>query len=448
MHKSVDSGQWTVVSETRDEPGSLDCQQHAVRQLSGVLVIAMAMMLEGASVSAQAPGQDEPAPTDWPTTISRLQQQLSQRPDHVPTRTQLAIAYNNYGVSLGDAGQWTLAARQLEEALRLDGANEQFRHNFARIRLSQAQEAYQRHQANEAVGLLDKALALDPRLAPAHALRGEIEYDRQQLKQAKAAWQRALELDPTQAEVSQRLNQVTQELPVESEFERLLQTSFDLRYEESLERPAGFDVRDALLEARRAVGSDFAYWPTYRLVVLIYSAEYFRALRRETPDWVAGQFDGKIRVPLPGAHLDPSVVKQIISHEYTHAVVQDLTKGRCPTWLNEGLGEYEGRRQMPGSLARLAAASQSQAMIPWKELSDWISTTRPAEEVGLAYEQSYSLVAYLIERYGLWRIRRLLKAITEGGSWQDVLSKEYRLKLARLEADWRTWLPEFLRRPR
>ena len=413
----------------------------------GVMLIAW-LCLPWPGVWADADAAPDPEPADWPSTIARLQQQAQLHPGLAHARQQLATAYNNYGVSLGQQGQWELAARQLEEAIRLDDGNQQFLENLSNSYLHQAHDAYQQQRLTEAAEVAEKALALTPESAQAYSLLGEIEYARQRLKEAKAAWQRAVELDPNQPTVAKRLQQVSEELPVESKFERLSQASFDLRYEEQLERPVGFDIRDALLEARRSVGSDFAYWPSHQIVVLIYSAESFRALREETPEWVAGQFDGKIRVPLPSAQLNQVAVKQILFHEYTHALIHDLTSGACPTWLNEGLAEYEGRTQLAGTVEHLAAASREQRLIPWGELSNHLSTTLPAEEVALAYEQSYSIVAYLVERYGFWRIRRVLKATGEGQAWEQVLSQEYRMKPPRLEAVWREWLPQFLSGPR
>ncbi len=412
-----------------------------------VVGLAVAVLLLGApwrAAGTEQTARDVQEATDWPTVIATLQRQLAQWPSHVQTRQQLAVAYNNYGVALGDQGQWELAARQLQEALRLDEQSQQFRTNLSAIYVNQARDAASRHQSREALALLDQALTLDPGSVHAYVLRGEIEYDRQRLKEAKAAWERALELDPGQGALVERLRQVSEELPVESQFEQLSQMSFDLRYEEALERPVGFDIRDALLEARRLVGSHFAYWPKHKIVVLIYSAEQFRALRQETPEWVAGQFDGKIRVPMPSAQLPRGQVKQIVFHEYTHALIHDLTNGRCPLWLNEGLAEYEGRTQAAGSLARLAGAVQEERLIPWGGLSDSFAPSRSLEQIGLAYEQAYSVAAFLIERYSFWRIRRILSAVAEGTSWEEVLSRELRMKLSRLEANWRDWLPRFL----
>ena len=418
-------------------------------RVRGFQILAMAtifaLMVSSRSVQGADQTEDGEGPVDWPALISRLQQRVYDHPGLAQARHQLATAYNNYGVQLGQEGQWNLAVRQFQEAIRLADDDQQFKRNLANVRMNQAYDAYQRHQIPEALQALDQTVTLDPELVQAYVLRGQIEYDRQQLKEAKAAWERAVALDPSQTELAQRLKQVTQELPVESKFERLSQSYFDLRYEEQVERPVGFDIRDALYEARRTVGSDFAYWPDRKFVVLIYSAESFRALRQEVPDWVGGQFDGKIRVPLPSAQLDQAIVRQVLFHEYTHALVHDLAKDACPTWLNEGLAEYEGRTQAPGDLTLLAGARDAGQLIPWLQLSEHITGGESAQAVGLAYEQSYSIIAYLAAQHGFWRFRRLLKTIGEGTPWLAAMEQEYHLKLTRLEGRWQAWLPEWLK---
>lgn len=407
------------------------------------LLAVMGLLLGDMPIDAQPVDQQQDS-TNWPEIIAKLQQEVYQRQGLAVLRQQLAVAYNNYGVQLSQAGQWDLAARQLQEAIRIDSTNDQFPTNLSNVYLNQASLAHQRYQDNEALAALDHALALRPDLAQAYALRGEIEYGRQRLKEAKAAWKQSLELDPGQPDLEKRLAQVTQELPVESKFERLSQAYFDLRYEEGLQQSGGFDVRDALLEARREVGSDFAYWPKHKIVVLIYSADSFRTLRQETPDWVAGQFDGKIRVPLPGTQLDSATVKQIIFHEYTHALVYDLAGVSCPTWFNEGLAEYQGAKEKPPTFSRLASAAAAKRLLKWEELSDQFSTALPADAVALGYQEAHSIIQYLVKRYGFWRMRRVLKALADGQQLPDVLESEFRVRTVRLEAQWREWLPELL----
>jgi len=381
---------------------------------------------------------------DWPVVIAQLRQDVQQRPGLTSVRQQLAVALNNYGVELAGQQAWDQAKQQLEEARRVDPDNTQLAKNLASIYLSEAHHHYEHHRGKEARGALEQSLRLDPTLAPAYVLLGNLEYESQQLAKAKAAWEHAMTLDPYAGDLTERLKRVSEELPVESKFERLSQAYFDLRYEEQLERPAGFDIRDALLEARGEVGSDFAYWPKYKIVVLIYSAPSFRALRAETPEWVAGQYDGKIRVPLPSGQLDAAMVKQIIFHEYTHALVHDLARGKCPVWFNEGLAEYEGTKAGSPRVDQLSAAATNGRLLAWHALDRQFSSSLPLDAVALGYQQSHSIVRYLVERYGFWRIRRILKSLADGASLEEAFTQEFHLKWSRLEASWQSWLPQWL----
>ncbi len=386
----------------------------------------------------------EQEPTDWPTAISQLQQEVYRRPGFAQLREQLAIAHNNYGVQLGDQKQWDLAVHEVEEAIRIDEANASFRTNLTTLYLNQALSQQQAHDPEAALETLEKAIAIDPNLARAYAMTGDIEYERQHLKEAQAAWEQAVQLDPNLQTVAKRLERVTQELPVESKFDRLPQTYFDLRYEEEVGRSAGFDLQEALFDARRSVGSDFAYWPKHRIVALIYTADSFRRLREETPEWVAGQFDGKIRVPLPSAQLDVAAVKRILHHEYTHALIYDLTGSRCPVWLNEGLAEYEEQKDTAGSFRALAAAYQENRLVPWERLSAQFAPGMPVGEVQLGYEQAHSIARYFVERYSFWRIRKILEMLGEGHSWEETCEETLHVKSSRVETAWREWLKDQL----
>jgi hypothetical protein len=293
--------------------------------------------------------------------------------------------------------------------------------------------------------LVEKALKLSPQMAEAYLLLGDIDYGSQKLKEAKRSWEQARKLNPNLSGLQDRLNRLEREMPVESEFDRLSHFYFDLRYEDSVERSTGFDMQDMLMEARRTIGADFRHWPKYATVVLIYSAANFRRIRQEAPEWVGGQFDGKIRVPLPDSEYDLADIKMILFHEYTHVLVRDLTGGRCPTWLNEGLAEYGGAKSGLRRTEALYAAMHAEQLIPWAELDSQFSYSSPPERVYLAYQQSHSIIAYIAQRYGFWRLRKILTAVSGGTPVLEALSKEFSIKIDRLERNWREWLPGFAR---
>lgn len=384
------------------------------------------------------------AQPDWPAEIARLQGQLNRTPHQPVLRQQLAIAYNNYAVALADAGRFDDAIIQMGEAVHLDSASTQLQHNLALIHLKAAQEAYQARRLDKAHQLITQALASNPNSADAYAFLGEVEYNRQRLKEAKAAWEKALALDPAMKGVRERLAQVQQELPVESKFEKLSQLHFDIRYHEGLERSTGFDIQDALSQARREVGSDFAFWPQHKTVVIVYSAEQFRQLRQNAPEWAGGQYDGKIRMPLPGTGMDLNEVKRILAHEYTHALTYELTQNRLPAWFNEGLAEYEGWKHGRPPWLLLRQALKTTQLIPWAALSSYFTAASSTQQAALAYEQAHSIVAYLVARYSFWKIKRLLQEVANGQPLEHALTAVYRLKPARLEENWRAWLEEQL----
>ena len=408
------------------------------------VLIALMLVLGAMPVGAdQTPSANESQ--DWPALISQLRDRVDRVAGDAQTRQQLAIAYNNYAVSLAEKGRSEDAIDQLEEGLRIDPTNAQLRRNLVMICLKAAQEAYQVHRIAEAKRLVNQAITASPADAEPYVLLGEIEYNAQRLKEAKAAWEKALAIQPNLPEVRTKLDQLNHELPVESNFEKLSQAYFDLRYTSALERGSGFDLQDMLLTARREVGSDFAFWPTRKIVVLIYSAEEFRKLRQQAPEWVAGQYDGKIRLPLPGQGVDQATVRRILYHEYTHALVYELTKGRLPLWFNEGLAEYEAWKHDTPAWILLRQALAAKQVLPWAALSDQFAAGKPASTVGLAYEQAHSIVRYLIERYSFWRIKRILKAVGSGEtSFDEAFQAHYRLKPARLEEQWWEWLLETL----
>ena len=391
---------------------------------------------------------------DWPVIISTLKESLWRSPNDGSVKTQLSIAHNNYGVKLGDQGKWQLAIDELEEAVKLDPQTTDFRKNLSRMYLQQAaslrteaaNRSTSRQQDVKVAGLVRKALTYDPTAAEAYAMLGEIEYENQRLKEAKQAWEKASKLNPNLPGLREAMQKLSEELPVEGDFDRLTHLYFDIRYEESqVNRSVGFDVQETLLQARRDVGNAFRYWPSNKMIVLVYSAQTFHAMRQNTPEWVGGQYDGKIRLPLPGGELDASVVRQILYHEYTHALVRDLAAGKCPVWLNEGLAEYQGARAGRRYTELLAEALKKNQLFPWKELDAHFSPSLSAAEVGLAYQEAHSIVAYLSDRYGFWRLRKVLANVGGGMPVDQALSKEFHTPLERLERNWRDWLPGFAR---
>ena len=382
---------------------------------------------------------------DWPRIIENLKRGASSRQG----KQQLAVAYNNYAIELSDQGSWSQAESELERAVAIDADNDQFKQNLSIIYLNHATSIRQDRRASDrgtdvkSKTLVQQALRFNPQSADAYAILGDIAYDSQQLADAKSAWDKAKQLAPSMNSIDDRLNKLNAEQAVEKQFDRAGNVHFDLRYQDGIGYSAADDLRIVLDQARSNVGREFGYWPRHPIVVLVYSEEAFKQVR-QGPDWIGGLYDGKIRIPFPRSPAAQASLKSTLIHEYTHAIIHDITRDHCPVWLNEGIAEFEEARTRKPDLQHLQLAVSNGNLIPLSSL-DSAFQSRDANVAGLAYQQSYGLVAYLDQTYRFFRVRRILDKLAEGVSIEDAFQAELRLSSSQLEQRWQRWLPTFAR---
>lgn len=382
---------------------------------------------------------------DWPRVIENLKRGSSSRAQ----KQQLAIAYNNYGIELSNQGNWTEAESELKRAIAIDTRNQRFKQNLSVVFLNHAASLRQDRRAStrgtdvNSKRLVQQALQYNPKSADAYAILGDIAYDTQQLAHAKTAWERAKQLDPSMSSIDERLKKLTAEQAVEKQFDRAGNVHFDLRFQDGIGYSTAYDLRKVLDQARRDVGRDFGYWPRHQIVVLVYSEEAFKQVR-QGPDWIAGLYDGKIRIPFPRSPAAQESLKSTLVHEYTHAIIHDITSNRCPVWMNEGLAEFEEARTRKPNLQHLQQAVDNNRLIPLASL-DSAFKSRDPNVATLGYQQSYALVNYLNEKYRFFRIRKILDQVAQGVSIEQALQSELRLSPSQLEQRWQRWLPTFVR---
>lgn len=179
--------------------------------------------------------------------------------------------------------------------------------------------------------------------------------------------------------------------------------------------------------------------------IKVYSdAEVFRAsVAASLPDWVTGWTEPgeAIKVWLP-EDSDPAL-QQVIAHELAHQVL--FTLGLRDSWLQEGIATYESGRVLPlgqhWMAGRYAPVVQEavhrrrdlslEALPSFEEL--------PEEEVGLAYAQSWSVVSFVAEEYGMEGLRRLVAQAVAGGSLARGLSTGLGLSVEEFQSRWREY---------
>jgi predicted negative regulator of RcsB-dependent stress response len=376
--------------------------------------------------------------TQWEIML-RAEEDYKRHPSSDSYQSQYATAINNYAVVLVHDGKVDQAITQFERAIALAPQDTALTNNLSSLLYQSAAQHVNKRQPRKATKLLEGALRYNPANVKALLLQGDIYYDKQQLKKAERVWKKAALLAPENPTIQQQLLRVTQDRSVEDSFRRLPQSRFNIRYSRELPASAETTLREILSEAYQAIGRDFRHYAKQRITVLLYTREEFHERRQDLPEWIGGQYDGKIRLPLTTTHVDPEF-KRSVWHEYTHAVIHELGQGRCPVWLNEGLAEYEGNKQKRRPYVYLSEYIKSGKEVPFVLLIQGFGQYQDLESATLAYEFASSVVAFLADRYGAWHFKRLIKALGEGEAFPDAFHREYHLKVPeQLMRKWREW---------
>ncbi|MBU4560713.1 tetratricopeptide repeat protein [bacterium] len=272
-------------------------------------------------------------------------------------------------------------------------------------------------------------------------------------QKAKETYQKILEISSLDVKAREeldrnKLGKKKREKEIESKFLEKESTHFTLKFEGTEEREyEAPEILAILEEAYKKVGADLGYYPQEKTVCIIYpSKEKFRYVT-DTHYWTGGLYDGKIRVPLSIELDEAEHFKRTLVHEYTHHVIHGKTKDNCPSWLNEGLAQYEDRdyeevrEKEEKRMEVLTQSLEENTLVPLKRITP-LFQTGDTELVNLAYYQSYSVVKYLIKRYGLKGVNRLLEKLGEGTSIDKALEEVFRIDYQALDKEWHKFLAQ------
>ena len=134
---------------------------------------------------------------------------------------------------------------------------------------------------------------------------------------------------------------------------------------------------DVLEAAYWRVGTALLTFPERIITVVLYTEQQFRDITR-SPGWAAAAYDGRIRVPVRGALMNPEELDRVLTHEFTHALVQSLAPRGVPTWLNEGLAVMFEPNGPAWADAQLGSAGTGCRCSDWRPASSGSRARRRA----------------------------------------------------------------------
>ena len=286
---------------------------------------------------------------------------------------------------------------------------------------------------SEAVPAAEEATRKAPRSGYAWAMLGFAYLQVDRAREAVHALKTSLDLQPD-AGVKDLLARAQRELSAESDFVEESSSHFLLRYRGD-RAPLLFrrQLLSLLEDDFTELSSDLDFTPRETISVVLYSNQQFFDVT-QAPTWTGALYDGKLRLPISGLESVTPELARVLKHELTHSFINQLTRGRCPNWLNEGVAQLLEPRSSASDGSRLAMLYTSHRNIPLNELEGSFMRFSTLE-AQVAYAQSLASVEYIRNTYGMNAVAAVLRRIGEGFSTESALRASIHSGYSQLEQE-------------
>ncbi|MBV9624102.1 MAG: hypothetical protein JOZ14_09000 [Acidobacteria bacterium] len=346
-----------------------------------------------------------------------------------PART--AVAFYIAARSEFEAGQYDNARRDLEIARNHDPENPAVLNYYAAVLVRIG-------EARDAVLYAERAVRIAPRSADALAVLGYAQFASDRRQQAIESWKKSLALR-ADSSIQQMLERAERESTTESNYSEHESAHFLLRYEgsgssEVFRRQLLERLEDDYQELSRQFGTQ----PRSTISVVLYTQQAFFDVTRAA-SWTGALNDGKLRIPVEGLNSVNSDLARVLKHELAHSFINQLSRGRCPQWLNEGMAQLLEPQSLGPRARRLAELFKVERELPLNSLDTGFSSFSGIE-AALAYDESLAFVEYIQSRYGSSDLLRILERLGQGESAEAALRATIHCDYRQLDDEVRTYL--------
>jgi len=281
-----------------------------------------------------------------------------------------------------------------------------------------------RSEYKQSLDFLERARRAAPNNPDVPKLAGWAYYGMNKLDQAVAEWRRALALRPD-PEVRAALNKAQRDKQEEENYRENESTHFTLRYSGEAEPGLAHDVLHTLEKHFSAIESELDFTPPDSIGVILYTQQAFADITR-APGWVGALNDGRIRVPVQGLTSMTPELSRVLKHELTHSFIQQKTRGRAPTWIQEGMAQWmEGKRsnEHAAELVQIYDERHGAPLVAFE--GSWLNLH--ADAAAYAYAWALANVEYLVQANGMVDMQRILDRIAAGSSTEAAIYEVLRM---------------------
>src|ERR1700687_3051571 len=294
--------------------------------------------------------------------------------------------------------------------------------------------------ASQALYYAQRAPRTAPDSADAYTMLGYAQFVSDHTKDAIASWKRSLTLRPD-TKVEQMLAKAQREQNVESDFAQGESSHFVLHYEGKQTSEA---LRSQIVAALDSdyddLVRDLGNPPRDNILVTLYTEQAFFDVTH-APGWTGALNDGKLRIPISGLSSMTPELAHVLKHELAHSFITQLSGGRCPVWLHEGIAQFLEPKNLSAEGHLLSLLYKAQRNIPMNVLEGSFLRLSGVP-VSVAYAESLPTVSYITDSYGLRDSQRILQRISQGSSAEAALRATIHSDYGQLESDLARYLAD------
>ena len=273
-----------------------------------------------------------------------------------------------------------------------------------------------RSEFTQSLDYLDRARRVAPEDPDIAKLTGWAFYGLNKLDLAVVEWKHALALRPD-AEIEAALKKAQRDKEEEQQYKENESRHFTLRYSGASAPALAHDVLRTLERHYETIESELSYSPPDAIGVILYTQQAFADIT-QAPNWVGALNDGRLRVPVQGLNTVTPELSRVLKHELTHSFIQQKTRGRAPTWIQEGLAEWmEGKRSDTNAPVMLRMFANAPDQVPVHFQGDWMKL--PDEKVAAAYAWSLANIECILHGGGMTDMDRIMERLAAGETPED-----------------------------
>ncbi len=240
----------------------------------------------------------------------------------------------------------------------------------------------------------------------------DIDFIEGDLYSAKSKIELLMEKYPEKKEIlKKRLEKIEKEEAFLKDSNKDQTKLFNIIWKTSFKTPNIYNyIQEILVDAYRKGGSFFGWYPNDIIDIMVYSSKEYQTYTI-TPHWSQGAYDGKIRLKI-NEHISYNQLKELIFHEYAHVAIASITKGRCPTWLNEGIAQYFAEQKF-NIYKNSPGINYKDFPNNWNDLDE--------NTIKNLYQESYRLLATMIDKTDEYVIQSILNSLGKNLSLEKAI---------------------------